>query len=121
MGKWGVPQGWGGHQGCPEISGKFPGEILEIPRKFPGGVRGMGPVTKSDIVKRQIKIFTIGLHENDPEIIPDPPVEYLRKYNLPQIDRFFPHPFIYFDHNVYSTYVSEFLKKDKLYSILFTI
>ena len=35
------------------------------------------------IVKRKIKIFIIGLQENDPEIMPDPPVKYLQnnKYN----------------------------------------
>ena len=34
-------------------------------------------------MKRKIKIFIIGLQENDPEIMPDPPVKYLQndKYN----------------------------------------
>ena len=29
---------------------------------------------ESDIVKRKIKIFIIGLQKNDPEIMPDPPI-----------------------------------------------
>ena len=33
------------------------------------GDMGLGPVTKSDIVKRQIKTFTIGLQKTNPEII----------------------------------------------------
>ncbi len=63
---------------CQEISG----EILEISWKFHGNfiwIRGTDLITKIDIVKQQIKNFTIGLQENNPEIIPDPLVKYLRK------------------------------------------
>ena len=50
---------------------------------------GTGPVTKNNIVKREIKIFIIGLQKNNPEIIPDPSVKYLRKCNFPQQHVFF--------------------------------
>ena len=38
--------------------------------------------TKNYIVKRKINIFSIGLQEMNPTIIPDPPVQYLRKCNF---------------------------------------
>jgi len=61
-----------------------------------GGGVGCGensgvPQTGNDeIVRPQGKIFTNRLQEIKPEIIPDPPVQYLRKYHLTQIDQFSP-------------------------------
>ena len=62
-----------------EISRKFPGIFVEISGKYPGILMDVRDI-HIDIVKRQIKISTIGLQEINHEIIPDPPVEYLRKY-----------------------------------------
>ena len=73
-----------------EISGKFP----EISRKFPEILRD-GRNIHFDIVKRQIKNFSIGLQKNNSEIMPDPPVEYLRNVNFTLIIRFFPTGFMY--------------------------
>ena len=42
------------------------------------------------IVKKEIEIFTIGLWENYPTIMVDPPVEYLKMCNFPQIPTFSP-------------------------------
>ena len=50
---------------------------------------------KSDIVKRKIKIFIIGLQKNDPETMPDPPVKYLKNDKCDQINRIFPTTFMY--------------------------
>ena len=36
-------------------------------------------------MKKEIKIFTIGLQRNYPTIMVDPPVEYLKMCNFPQI------------------------------------
>ena len=52
---------------------------------------------KSDIVKRKIKIFIIDLQRNDPEIMPDPPVKYLKNDKCDQINRIFPTTFNYND------------------------
>ena len=48
---------------------------------------------QSDIMGQQIKIFTIRLYKNNPEIIPDPPLEYLKYVTMIQISRFFPRTF----------------------------
>ena len=50
---------------------------------------------ESDILKRKIKNFIIGLQKNDPEIMPDPPVKYLKNDKCDQINRIFPTTFIY--------------------------
>ena len=39
-------------------------------------------------MKKEIKIFTIGLRGNYPTIMVDPPVEYLKMCNFPQILHF---------------------------------
>ena len=52
------------------------------------------PIIKIGLVKRQIKVFTIGLWGNYPTIMVDPPVEYLKMCNFPQISPF-PETFIY--------------------------
>ena len=48
---------------------------------------------KYDIVKREIKIFIIGLQKTNPEIMPDPPVAYLENYKCDQIYQVFTTPF----------------------------
>ena len=55
----------------------------------------MAAIIQSNIMRRQIKIFTIRLHKNNPEIIPDPALEYLKNVVMTQISRFFPRTFIY--------------------------
>ena len=50
---------------------------------------------KSDIVKRKMKIFINGLQKNDPEIMPDPPVKYLKNDKCNQMYRLFSTTFIY--------------------------
>ena len=86
--------GWGWDGGVSgnirEISEKFP----EIYRKFPEILRD-GRNIHFDIVKRQIKNFSIGLQKNNSEIMPDPPVEYLRNVNFMPIIRFCPTGLIY--------------------------
>ena len=39
----------------------------------------MDPVTKNDLVKRQIKKFSIRLKKNNPTIMFDTSVEYIKK------------------------------------------
>ena len=46
-------------------------------------------------MKRKINIFTKFLKKNNPETIPDPPVEYLRNNNLHVIVDLFPTAFTY--------------------------
>ena len=55
---------------------KFQGEGVrrEISWKSQGG-----PIIKSGVVKKEIKIFTIGLWGNYPTIMVDPPVEWISK------------------------------------------
>ena len=43
------------------------------------------PYSESDIVTWKIKFFTINLQENDPTIMGNLPMQYLRKYNFNQI------------------------------------
>ena len=50
---------------------------------------------KSDVVKRKMKIFINGLQKNDPEIMPDPPVKYLKNDKCNQMYRLFSTTFIY--------------------------
>ena len=50
---------------------------------------------ESDIVKRKIKIYIIGLQKNDPEIMPDSPVKYLKNDKCDQINRLFSTTFMY--------------------------
>ena len=92
----GVDRGYRGYGGTPGVTRNFRENSGEIP-----GSNGMGPATESHIVKWRNKIFTVGQKKNNPTIIPDPPTEYLRKCNLTQIWRFFPHPFIYFQAVLY--------------------
>ena len=94
---WGVGRGWGwgggmggGGVGCRKISENFPGDFREISEKFPG-VRKR----EIEIVRPQNKIFTNRLQEMNPEIMPDPPVEYLRKCKFNHFHGFFPTGFIY--------------------------
>ena len=57
---------------------------------------------ESDIVKRKIKIFIIGLQKNDPEIMPDPPVKYLENANVIKSTGCFPLPsYIIIDRYLY--------------------
>ena len=63
----------------------FPKIFRKISVKF----RGKFPVNcvvirkrEKDIAQRQNKILIKGLHENNPEIMLNSPVEYLRKCNL---------------------------------------
>ena len=59
----------------------------------------MASIIQSNIMGRQLKIFTIRLLKNNPEIIPDPTLEYLRYDKMIQISRFFTRTFIsYADH-----------------------
>ena len=64
--------------------GKFPRNFWVLSWKSPGG-----SIIKIGIVKKEIKIFTIGLWGNYPTIMVDPPVEYLKMCNFPQITPFF--------------------------------
>ena len=50
---------------------------------------------ESDIVKRKIKIYIIGLQKNDPEIMMNSPVKYLKNNKCDQINRLFSTTFIY--------------------------
>ena len=61
-----------------EFSGKFP----KFSGKFPVNFRGFRK-RENDIVKRENKFLTCGLRENNPTIMPDPPVEHLKNYNFP--------------------------------------
>ena len=77
-----------------EFSGKFPRKFRKISGKF--------PVKYSVIRKREIhiagrqnNILISSLWENNSTIIPDPPVEYLRKCIFHPIMRLFPTGFIY--------------------------
>ena len=58
----------------------------------------MAAIIQSDIMGRQLKIFTIRLHKNNPEIIPDPTLEYLRYVKMTQISRFFTRTFKYINN-----------------------
>ena len=82
VGEWGWVSG-----NFLQILRKFLGNLPEISRNR-GGVRGL----QSDIAQRQNKILMYGLHQNDPTVMPESPVEYLRKCNLTLIYRFFPTP-----------------------------
>ena len=42
----------------------------------------LGPGTKMDMLRRQMKNFTIRFKEYNPEIMLNPPAQYLRKYNF---------------------------------------
>ena len=57
-----------------------------------GKLRRYGPIIKRlkvvCILKKQIKIFTTGLQGNYPTIMVNPPVEYLKMCNFPQIAPF---------------------------------
>ena len=57
-----------------EFSEKFSGKFREIYGKFPGKCVVIRK-REIDLVNREIKIFTKFLEENNPETIPDPPVE----------------------------------------------
>ena len=59
-----------------------------------------------EIVKRQNNILMKGLCENNPTIMLNPPVKYLRKYNFCQIERFFTTPFIYSNSDIKEIVVS---------------
>ena len=74
----------------------------------------MGPVTKSDFVKRQIKIFSIGLQKMNPEIIPDSPVKYVRNFIFSLIIEVLPTTFNYSEYVLEST-VDSYLKKIKIF------
>ena len=51
------------------------------------------PRTKIDILNRQIKIFTVGLKENNSEIMLNPPAQYLRKFNFHAFTQVLPNTF----------------------------
>ena len=70
---WVVVRGWG----VGEFSWEFWGNFLEN-----SGIFRLVPRTKIDILNRQIKIFTVGLKENNSEIMLNPPAQYLRKFNF---------------------------------------
>ena len=55
---------------------------------------------KSDDVKRKIKIFIIGLQKNDPEIMTDSPIKYLKNDKCDQINRLFSTTFMCIQHNL---------------------
>ena len=55
----------------------------------------MAEIIQSNIMGRQLKIFTIRLHKNNPEIIPDPTLEYLKNSIFTLMVRLLPTPFIY--------------------------
>ena len=91
MGAWGglgggkgVGVGWGGGWGIWEISWI----ILDFP-----GIFRLVPRTKIDILNRQIKIFTVGLKENNSEIMLNPPAQYLRKFNFHAFAQVLPNTF----------------------------
>ena len=83
----GMGTGWGGVGGVgellknsPTISEKIMTDVLKI--------TWWSPIIKSDIVKKEIKVFTTVLWGNYPAIMVDPPVEYLKMCNFPQIPHF---------------------------------
>ena len=80
VGCMGAPLGLGVTRDFRENSGN----CLENSREFPG-FRGGSGHSKSCC---ETAIFTIGQKKNNPTIMPDPPTEYLRNCNLPQIRRF---------------------------------
>ena len=88
---WGVGVGWGGGWGIfLGIFGKFPGKFWNFP-----GIFRLVPRTKIDILNRQIKIFTVGLKENNSEIMLNPPAQYLRKFNFHAFAQVLPNTFTY--------------------------
>ena len=98
VGSVGVGGGWGGdEENSGENSGKFPENFRNFSGNFPEFSAELKDIqiSKIDIVKRQINIFTIRLHKNNPEIMLDPSVQYLRKSNFCRIMCLFPSPFIY--------------------------
>ena len=78
---------------CREISGRFSGNLQEISGKS-SGIRKR----ENDITQRQNKFLINGLYENDPTIMPDSPVEYLRKCNFTPMSRLFPTRFKFQNH-----------------------
>ena len=73
---WGTPGVYGNFWG---VSGNFPGNFQEISGKFPkivGVIRGV----QHDTTQRQIKILTHGLDQNDPTIMLNSPVQYLKNF-----------------------------------------
>ena len=109
VGGWGIWKGvewggWGGGgvvwcgygvpRGCMEISGEFLVIFREISRKFPkivGVIRGV----QHDTTQRQIKILTHGLDQNDPTIMLNSPVQYLKNFIFTPNWHLSPNPFIY--------------------------
>ena len=81
-----------------ENSGKFSENFWNYSGNFPEFSAELKDIqiSKIDIVKRQINtgIFTIRLHKNNPEIMLDPSVQYLRKSNFCRIICLFPSPFM---------------------------
>ena len=67
--------------GVQEFSEKFSGNFGEISGKFPVNCVVIRKREKC-IAQRQNKILIKGLHENNPEIMLNSPVEYLRKCNF---------------------------------------
>ena len=65
---------------------------------------------KSDVVKRKMKIFINGLQKNDPEIMPDPPVKYLKNDKCNQMYRLFSTTFIYVMRGVNMDQVQNIIK-----------
>ena len=61
--------------GYPGVYGNFWGVSGKIP-KIVGVIRGV----QHDIEQRQIKILTHGLDQNDPTIILNSPVQYLKNF-----------------------------------------
>ena len=55
----------------------------------------MAAIIQSNIMGRQLKIFTIRLHKNNPEITPDPTLEYLKNFIFTLMVRLFSTPFTY--------------------------
>ena len=95
-GEWdgGWVRGVGGGVGIfREISEKFSGNFREI-----SGKCVVIRKREIEIVKRQNNILMKGLCENNPTIMLNPPVKYLRKCNFSQIARFFPTPFTSYMH-----------------------
>ena len=80
---------------------KFTGNLREIFKKFPVNFRKISGKSsgirkrENDITQRQNKFLINGLYENDPTIMPDSPVEYLRKCNFTTMSRLFPTRFQY--------------------------
>ena len=55
----------------------------------------MAAIIQSNIMGRQLKFFTIRLHKNNPEITPDPTLEYLKNSIFILKGRLFSTPFKY--------------------------